>query len=354
MYLDKPMKDHTLLQAICRTNRLFGQGKTHGLIVDYIGIFDDVAKALDFDEKKVKEVITNINEIKTVLPDLLNKCLGYFNGVDRTVMGYEGLMAAQECLPTNKEKDAFAADYNVLNRAWDALSPDLFLSRYKNDYVWLTKVYQSVKPLDNSGQLIWMALGAKTIELVHQNITVDSVHDNVDILELDADLIDNFFESNKDLKKAARKIEINLVAKIQNHSNDPKYISLGQRLEELREKHEQALITSIEFLKMLLQLAKEAAQAEKEVVPEEEIDKGRAALTELFMSIRNDKTPIIVERIVNDIDGIVKIVRFPGWQNTTAGRQEVKKALRTVVWVKYKIKDDDLFNKAYSYLEEYY
>jgi type I restriction enzyme R subunit len=49
MYLDKPMKDHTLLQAICRTNRTYDQGKTHGLIVDYIGIFDDVARALDFD-----------------------------------------------------------------------------------------------------------------------------------------------------------------------------------------------------------------------------------------------------------------------------------------------------------------
>ena len=46
MYLDKPMKDHTLLQAICRTNRVYNQDKTYGLIVDYIGIFDDVAKAL--------------------------------------------------------------------------------------------------------------------------------------------------------------------------------------------------------------------------------------------------------------------------------------------------------------------
>ena len=58
MYLDKPMKDHNLLQAICRTNRTFGQEKTHGLIVDYIGIFDDVARALDFDEKAVQQVVT--------------------------------------------------------------------------------------------------------------------------------------------------------------------------------------------------------------------------------------------------------------------------------------------------------
>ena len=45
MYLDKPLRDHTLLQAICRTNRPYGEAKTHGLIVDYLGVFDDVAKA---------------------------------------------------------------------------------------------------------------------------------------------------------------------------------------------------------------------------------------------------------------------------------------------------------------------
>ncbi len=114
------------------------------------------------------------------------------------------------------------------------------------------------------------------------------------------------------------------------------------------------MITSIEFLKLLLELAREAAQAEKEVVPEEEIDKGKAALTELFNGIKNDKTPIIVERIVNDIDDIVKIVRFDGWQRTTAGKNEVKKALRSVIWIKYKIKDKEVFDKAYSYIEQYY
>ena len=54
------------------------------------------------------------------------------------------------------------------------------------------------------------------------------------------------------------------------------------------------------------------------------------------------------------IDDIVKIVRFDGWQSTTAGWQEVKKALRSVVWVKYKIKDKEVFDKAYSYIEQYY
>ena len=282
MYLDKPMKDHTLLQAICRTNRTYDRGKTHGLIVDYIGIFDDVAKALDFDETSMRRIITNIEEIKKQLPALLKKCLRYFMGIDRTIEGWEGLMAAQECLPTNKEKDAFAADYRVLNRAWDALSPDSFLNPYKVDYQWLSRVYESVKPTDGRGGLIWASLGAKTIELVHQNVIVGEADEDMDILSMDADLIDDFLEKQKDLKKTTKKVEINLVAKILNHTNDPKFVRLGEKLEALREKHEQGLITSIEFLKLLLELAKEAAQAEKEVVPEQEIDKGIAALTELF------------------------------------------------------------------------
>ena len=149
-------------------------------------------------------------------------------------------------------------------------------------------------------------------------------------------------------------MEIDLVAKIRKHTDDPKFVKLGDKLEKLREQHEQGLINSIEFLKMLLELAKEAAQAEKEVVPEEEVDKGKAALTELFNGVKNNSTPVIVERIVSDIDGIVKLVRFDGWQSTTSGKQEVKKALRSIVWVKYKIKDKELFDKAYSYIEQYY
>lgn len=354
MYLDKPMKDHTLLQAICRTNRTYGTGKTHGLIVDYVGIFDNVANALDFDEKSILKVITNIEDVKKQFPILIKKCLDYFHGVDRTILGWEGLMAAQECLTTDNVKDAFGADYRILSRAWDALSPDLFLAVYKFNYLWLTRVYESVKPTDGRGSLIWAALGAKTIELVHANVTVDKIINDMDILSLDADVIDEYIESKKDLKKITKKIEIDLVARLTIHGNDPKFIKLGERLEDLREKHQQGLITSIEFLKLLLELAKDAAEAEMETVPDEEIDKGKTALTELFNSVKNQNTPLIVERIVNDIDGIVKIVRFDGWQNTTAGKQEVKKSIRQVVWIKYKIKDKDVFEKAYNYVEMYY
>ena len=192
------------------------------------------------------------------------------------------------------------------------------------------------------------------MELVHENIIVGEADDTQEIITMDADLIDDFIKTQADLKKVTMKVEINLIALIRKHSNDPKYIALGEKLERLREQHEQGLLGSIEFLKMLLTLAREAAQAEREVVPEQEVDKGKAALTELFNGVRNESTPIIVERIVNDIDGIVKIVRFDGWQDTTEGKKDVKKTLRQVTWKKYGIKDQEVFDKAYSYIEEYY
>ena len=124
--------------------------------------------------------------------------------------------------------------------------------------------------------------------------------------------------------------------------------------QKLKERHEQGLLHSLDFLKELLTLAREVVQAEKQVDPVDEQAKAKAALTELFAEVKNGKTPMVVERIVTDIDEIVRLVRFPGWQNTKAGEREVQKALRKVIYVKYQVKDQDLFDKAFRYIQQYY
>jgi type I restriction enzyme R subunit len=352
MYLDKPMKDHNLLQAICRTNRVY-PGKTHGLIVDYLGIFDDVATALDFDEKAVQKVITNLDDLKKELSGVVAKCLAFFPGVDRTVGGYEGLIAAQDCLPNNETRDKFAAEYSALSRLWEALSPDPCLGPYEKDYKWLTQVYESVKPPSGNGKLLWHALGAKTIELVHENVHLETVRDDLDTLVMDAEVLEGLLDA-KDPDKKSKEIEIKLIARLHKHKDNPKFVALGERLEKLKERHEQGLLHSLDFLKELLTLAKEVVQAEKKVDPVDEQAKAKTALTELFAEVKSGKTPVVVERIVNDIDEIVRLVRFPGWQNTKAGEREVQKALRKVIYVKYQVKDQDLFDKAFGYIRQYY
>ena len=67
MYLDKPLRDHTLLQAICRTNRLY-PGKTQGLVVDYLGVFDNLAKALDYDPAEVEGIVKSLEAAQGRVP----------------------------------------------------------------------------------------------------------------------------------------------------------------------------------------------------------------------------------------------------------------------------------------------
>jgi type I restriction enzyme R subunit len=353
MYLDKPMKDHNLLQAICRVNRTYGQMKTHGLIVDYIGIFDDVAQALDFDEKAVQQVVSNIDELRKALPVQVQKCLAFFPGVDRSVGGYEGLMEAQQHLPNNETRDKFAGEYSVLGTIWEALSPDPCLGAYATDYKWLTQVYESVKPVSGNGKLLWHRLGAKTIELINENVHVEAVNDDLDALVLDADILDGILGDANPAKKA-KEVEIKLIARLRKHAGNPKFKALGERLEKIKERHEQGLLNSLEFLKAILEIAKEVVEAENQIDPEEEQDRALAALTELFNEVKNQNTHVIVERIVADIDGIVKQVRFDGWQATAQGEREVKQALRRAL-LRYKLhSDQELFDKAYGYIREYY
>jgi type I restriction enzyme R subunit len=354
MYLDKLMRDHTLLQAITRTNRTYAQdlgaAKTHGLIVDYLGVFDDVAAALDFDEAGFQRVASNIAALKDKLPGAVQKCLAYFPGVDRSLSGYEGLIAAQECLPNNAVRDAFAADLSVLAKRWEALSPAPLLLAYEADYRWLAQVYESVKPTSGQGALLWHALGAKTVELIHQNVHVGAIRDDLDELIFDAD-VGEAIPDSRDPTKKTREIEIKVAARLRKHLSNPRFKPLSERLESPKERHDSGQLHSIAFLKELLDLARDLVAAEKATPPEVDEDRGKMALTELFEEARNPETPVIVERVVGDIDRIVRHVRFPGWQHTSAGERKVQKALRGTLF-KYKLHSDaDLFEKAFGYIK---
>lgn len=356
MYLDKPMKNHTLLQAICRTNRTYNENKKCGLIVDFVGVFEDVARSLAFDEESVKTIIKNQDEIKTLIPTFMQECIEFFPGVDRTIGGWEGLTAAQQCLKDEGVKTNFARHFSRLSKAWEILSPDNFLSEFQQDYTWLAQVYQSVRPV-SGGNLIWTILGAKTIEIIHNNIETIDIGTPLEDLVVDAGIIDSILEDEKKLQKKIVEVEKMLRLRLGEHKDNPNYKKFAEKLDELRERMAQNLISSIDFLKQLLEMAKELLEEEKKVdQPQDKRAQARAALTDLFQSIKTDETPIIVEQVVNDIDNeVVNIIRQfnDAFQSVTA-RREIKKKLRSILWIKYQIKDNDVFERAYQYIEQYY
>ena len=350
MYLDKPMKGHNLLQAICRVNRVY-PNKHRGLIVDYLGVFDKVTDALDFDLKEMRNAVKNIKDLKNEIPKSMQNCLAHFKGVDRELEGYEGLLAAQDALPTKEKRDQFAADYSYLNRHWEAVSPDLILNKFEKDYKWLSQIYESLKPPSGNGKLLWHALGPKTIKLIHDNVIVDTIRDDLENLELNVGVLQKI--SEKERERKIKELEIKIIWKLHKKANNPIFKELGIRLEELKERHQKNAITSLEYLKELLELAKDTVKAERNTEAEP-IDDTKEALTKLFLESKVETTPVIVEQIVNDVDKVVKVTRFDGWQWTHGGEREIQKALRGVL-LKVKLhREQDLFDKAYNYIREHY
>ena len=282
----------------------------------------------------------------------MQDAMSHFDDVDKSISGFEGLELAQNAIRTDELKYQFAKDFKYLCKLWESLSPDNILNQYQTDYKWLSQLYESVRPaLDNIGKLLWMTLGAQTTKLIHENIHVGEIH-HLEEFVLDADVIEDIF-NNPDPKNTKR-LEKILVNRFKKHEGNPKLKKLSELLEELRDKAEKGLMSSIEFVKELCKIAKETVQAEKELEEAIQEKTPKAALTELFLALKKDHTIPAVERVVTDIDAIVKVVSFPGWQKTISAEIEVQKSLRKAL-LKYKLhKDQYLFDRAYGYIKEYF
>ncbi|MFV2096027.1 hypothetical protein ACFHW1_11130 [Micromonospora sp. LOL_014] len=145
-----------------------------------------------------------------------------------------------------------------------------------------------------------------------------------------------------------------ITARIAKHKGTPVFVELGKRLAARREKYAHAQQASLEFLKELFALARDTVAAEKAAagVPPEEQGKRRSPNSS--NPSRAKTPPIIVENVVNEVDEVVRAVRFSGWQDTYEGDRLVQQALRKTLYIKFKIRDNDVFIRALDYIREYY
>lgn len=378
MYLDKPLRLHTLFQAICRTNRRWtnprtGQEKHFGLIVDYVAIGEEIGKALraaDPDRGGKRPV--DVAELGAELDAAIETALARFEGIDRADFGFEALTAAQQRVPKGSERDAFAAEFTAVQGFWEFLWPSAELEPRRDDYRWLAQVYESVKPSKVSDALLWQRLGAKTLELVHGHVTdVEITGTGLDEVIVDEGAIEVIRQLTLPgtgggddgpitVGEALDTIEARIKRRLKSSGNHQVFVALSDRLDRLRKSQLDKASASIEFLRELLELAKQVTAAER---AEEEgrldepgllPDPNIGALTQIFEEYRPADTPVIVEEIVSNIDEVVRQVRFTGWNETQAGDRQVRKELRKILKDKGLPETGELFDRAYAYIRENY
>ncbi len=374
-----------------RTNRTWTnpetkQEKIAGLVIDYIGLGAEIAKAVQIKRRERGDRI-GFDDLVTLQKELrgaLETALDRFEGIDRSSSSFAALMVAQERLASEAERDQFAREFLTCQALYEFLEPDTaFTPAQRADYRWAAKVYQSVQPALPPDALLWQRLGAKTHALIAQHIGEIEVGkggprsivlDDESIEQLKLLGLDNgpgkSVEEPPTAADVLDTIRKRIEARLAHNPSNARYRSLAERLESLRQTYIDTAEESIEFLKKLLEIAREVVQADREQVAEEGAaavaatakpaaesllpEQRVGALTQIFQEYKPDATPEIVERVVKEIDAVVMAVRFSGWQTSREGDRTVKFEIRKA-FKKYGLEPTgELFDRAYAYVAEHY
>jgi type I restriction enzyme R subunit len=295
-----------------------------------------------------------------------------FSHIDRTAKVFNQIHDAQQVMDTDDKRSEFAAKFMRCQGLFEFLWPDLALRPIEEDYRFLAKIYDSIAPSKAADMLLWQRLGAKTMELVHEHlnrITIDS--DQLEKIALDEGAIEAikdltlFPESTPGGKKVLTALEVllRLEERIKRRFGDGPadkvWRSLSDRLEMLRLSRISSAEESVEFLKLLLKIAKDVLEAEKaddegRIADIKVVDPRKGALTQIFEEFRPDGVPVVIENVVEQVDSLVSPVRGTGWQTSHPGDRHVRQELRVVLKNNGLPISGELFDRAYAYISENY
>jgi len=190
MYLDKPMRDHRLLQAIARTNRPYPH-KLGGLVVDYVGVFEDLIKVLNFHEEDIEDIekaVCSVEEWKKEFKDKVSSLMSFFKDIEKKDYSRSTLFDAIHILEEKGKVKDFKETLSKLKELYENIAPDPFLVDYLPDYKWLLAVniaYNRVR--GREARLV--EFRKKTEELVRREVKIKQIEQEIPIFRIDEEYL---------------------------------------------------------------------------------------------------------------------------------------------------------------------
>jgi len=336
MYLDKPMRDHTLLQAIARVNRPYENEaeemvKPHGFVLDFVGIFDNLEKALAFDSEEINAIVKDLallkglfrNKMEQQAPTYLALLQHDFNDRDVDIL--------IEHFRDPERRKAFFKEYKEIEMLYEIISPDAFLRPFIADYGTLSGIYQVVRKAYTRTVQVDRDFQAKTNALVQEHIGTYGVGHLGDLVAINADTIELIKRrADGDSTKV-----INLVKSIEKiaeeNSDDPFLIAMAERAKQVLEKFENRQTSTAEALAQLL----------KEVEGNEKRKKDQAEKS--FDGLTYFVYRTLLDADIPNAESVSQAIRqafseFPSWQRSEAAMRELRKKATFAIYAE----SDDL------------
>jgi len=369
MYIDKPMKNHNLLQAIARVNRVY-KDKPGGLIVDYIGIADDLKKSLaKYTLETIGQFLTDIKSVITQLKeeyDIVSSMLygiNYKNWRNLDPQQLSNLtVSAYNLLDTEEKKKNFIKHFLALKKLYTLASPHPETIKIKDDIRFFEMIKKMIiKYSTTTSREIARDLEYEINQLISKSISAQEPIDVFSLLNKEKPdisiLSEDFLSQIKEIKQKNYAVELlakllNDEIKVKMRKNPHRYKTLYERLKELIEKYNAKTLEASEIIEKLVEIARELREKIQEGkrldLTEEEL-----AFYDMLLSKRifenYEEVKEIAKLIVEKLGGYVKIA---DWNNKEAIKAKIRRALRDVLRERLKKYDYDYISEIVNELLE--
>lgn len=345
MYLDKPMRDHTLLQAIARVNRPYENEaqemvKPHGFVLDFVGIFDKLEKALAFDSDEVNAVIKDLALLKTLFKNKMqSQSAAYLTLITRNFddKDVDNLI---EHFRDKERRKTFFKFYKELEMLYEIISPDKFLRPFLDDFATLSGIYIVVRKAYAKTVQPDREFLRKTNALVQEHIDTERIESVTQFVEINPETLKLIQEKQGDYNTKV----INLVKSIEkiaeDSSDDPYLVGMAERAKAVQESFEDRQKETAEALEDLANII-EANERRKR----EQAAKNMDGMTYFVYSILN-------EAGFNDPDDASARIKtaFLEHPNWATSEKELREVRTRITFALYAQEDDE--NKVVQVVDQ--
>ena len=345
MYLDRPLRDHGLLQAIARTNRVYTSHKKEGRVIDYYGITRNLTNALDFDEEIISSALVDMGKKKEEFIRAFGEVMDIFSDVN---MEDPSIPNLQKCLNRfigNEElQKRFKEQYTRTKDLYEFLSPDAFLGEYERRFGWVTGMYIAFlkKFNDKSDWKILDEYGEKVKKLIRETKAIDfeGVTKNFRNMRIGDIGAVNKLEDMEEKEKALELERMLRFEISENINENPSYRTFGERLSDIKNQFEQGQIDLFEKIRQCENL-RDDIKKENERVQEMGLDLKEYGLFFILKEQVPDTEESVIIDFVKDMNNRLADILDTGWQSSILRDEfirKIKQLLQKMILTDYKDK----------------
>jgi type I restriction enzyme R subunit len=263
------MRDHVLLQAIARVNRPYededGRHKPAGFVLDFVGIFENLQKALAFDSEDVEGTIRDLGLLKERFAAMMAQAGRDFLHLIADQSPEKAAEAALEHFRNQEVRQEYYKFFKELADLYEIISPDPWMRPYVEDYDQLARLYRLLRSAYEPGVILDRELMRKTARLVQEHTVPGAIQDAIKVYEINEDTLAQIAASNAPDTVKVFNLFKSLEQVIKERINVAPYLlSIGELAEQVVQAFQNRQITTQEALQRLEDLVREFNQAERD------------------------------------------------------------------------------------------